>query len=123
MSIETKTVPDPSPDRFYKLEYRVVYIDAQYNQTDAVFHEPGKMGFSQAEMAQHVVALLEQADEKLGEKRTYEILPVMVSEKYQQYEPSIVFDDGDDEEAAEMARIIELANRPPDAPPSGNTSN
>jgi hypothetical protein len=115
---------EPSQDRLYKIEYRIVYRDRNEKEHDVAFHEPGRMGFAAAETAQEMVEVLMKADQKLQESRTYEIQPILVSENYQKFDQNVIFH-GMDEDDAEMAAMMDLIVPPQEPGPAqgGNSSN
>lgn len=87
-------------DEFYKLQYRIVFIDRNQNQVDVAFHRPGKAGFSSLEVAKVALDAILKADAELQESRVYEIQPVLVSEMYQQFVENVVIHDGSEDDIA-----------------------
>lgn len=73
---------------------------------------PDRAGFSTAEVAKGVLAVLEKVDQDLGRTRIYEIQPLIVSEDYGKG-PDISID-LTDEEVDEMQEMIDAAQEPED---------
>lgn len=100
----------------YQLQFNVITFSPTGKPIQVCFHARDKEGFPSVEIAKKVIAALEKADTEANKIRIYEIIPVLVSDKYGEI-PEVNFDFED--EANEIDKMIEAAenededNNPP----------